>query len=88
MHPYVHLELARIRQQELITKAERSRAAFARLNLDRVAEPGLRRRGTLAQARAVTRHRLLPRREWRYDSLTFEPVGKWLVWGRLELRYG
>lgn len=88
MYPFIHLELARIRHQELVTKAERSRAALALLILGRIEEPGLRRRGTRAQARAVTRHRLLPRREWRYDSLTFEPVGKWLVWGRLELRYG
>jgi hypothetical protein len=47
LHPWIHIELARIRQQELITKATRSRAALARLNLDRVAEPGLRRRRTL-----------------------------------------
>jgi len=39
MHPSVHLELARIRQQELITKARRSRAALARLDLGRVEEP-------------------------------------------------
>jgi hypothetical protein len=51
MHPSVHLELARIRQQELITKARRSRAALARLDLGRVEEPGFRRRVTLEQDR-------------------------------------
>jgi len=47
MHPLIHLELARIRHQELISKAKRSRAALARLNRDRQGEPGLRHHGTL-----------------------------------------
>jgi hypothetical protein len=49
MHPSIHLELARIGQQELITKARRSRAARVRLDLGRVEEPALRRRATLAR---------------------------------------
>jgi len=51
MHLSVHLELARIKQQELITKARRSRAERVRLDLGRVEEPGFRRRGALEQDR-------------------------------------
>jgi hypothetical protein len=33
MHPSVHLELARIRQQERISRAERTRATRARIRV-------------------------------------------------------